>query len=112
MKRRAMKAAAEAPAPMKRMKAMKAMKKKAAMKRRAMKAAAEAPAPMKRMKAMKVMKKKKDLQQHSGADPTLEKLGLQIMHENAGGFSPVGQGSHGLLDTGRIDASGGSNVCC
>merc|ERR1712134_131442 len=41
------------------MKAMKAMKKKAAMKRRAMKAAAEAPAPMKRMKAMKVMKKKK-----------------------------------------------------
>merc|ERR1711934_1206518 len=47
-KRRAMKAAAPAP-----MKAMKVMKKKAAMKRRAMKAAAP-----KAMKAMKAMKKK------------------------------------------------------
>merc|ERR1712087_364755 len=48
MKRRAMKAAAPAA-----MKAMKAMRKKAAMKRRAMKAAAPVA-----MKAMKTMKKK------------------------------------------------------
>merc|ERR1711869_177872 len=82
-------------AAMKAMKAMKVMKKKAAMKRRAMKAAAVAPAMkvMRKkaaMKAMKVMKKKAVATMTAGAITVAvaEKTGLKAK-EVKGVFSAL-----------------------